>query len=116
MLTEELKGFHLVWHFIARKVRTEHGFPPDAQMLASGSALLSRLLGPEGDMSTSQLRLLDDLERVVSQLQGIRQPEDFEVGDVCLVTRASPTALAPSSTVATGPPAPVLLPPDVSDC
>ena len=56
-------------------------------MLASGSALLSRLLGPEEDMSTSQLWLLDDLERVVSQLQGIRQPEEFEVGDVCTVTR-----------------------------
>jgi hypothetical protein len=65
-LTEELKGFHLVWHFISRKVRTEYGHLPDAQMLASGSALLSRLLGPEEDMSTSQLQLLDDLERVVA--------------------------------------------------
>ena len=57
-------------------------------MLASGSALLSRLLGPEEDMSTSQLRLLDDLERVVSQLQGLREPEEFEVGDVCTVQGA----------------------------
>ena len=56
-------------------------------MLDSGSALLSRLLGPEEDMSTSQLQLLDDLERVVVQLQGIRQPEELEIGDVCLVTQ-----------------------------
>ena len=63
VLTEELKGFHLVWHFISRKVRTEYGHLPDALMLASGSALLSRLLGPEEDMPTSQLRPLHDLER-----------------------------------------------------
>ena len=73
VMTEELKGFHLLWHFISRKVRIEYGHLPDAQMLASGSALLSRLLGPEEDMSTSQLQLLDDLERVVGQLQGIRR-------------------------------------------
>ena len=79
--TEDVEGMALLWTYIARRTRTDSGHVPDSKSLTGDSVGIRQLLGPEADMSTAQLGLLDRLERILGVIEGIDDPDDLQPGD-----------------------------------
>ena len=79
--TEDVEGMPAVWTYIARRTRTESGHVPDSKSMAGDSVGIRQLLGPEADMSTAQLGLLDRLEQILGVIEGIDDPDDLQPGD-----------------------------------
>ena len=76
--TEDVEGMPALWVYIARRTRTESGHVPDSKSMTGDSAGIRQLLGPEADMSTSQLGMLGSLERAVAALEGIDDPDELQ--------------------------------------
>lgn len=85
--TEDVEGMPLLWTYIARRTRTESGHVPDSKSMTGDSVGIRQLLGPEADMSTAQLALLDRLERIIGAIEGIDDPDDLQPGDWLDVVR-----------------------------
>ena len=114
--TEDVEGMLALWSLIARRIRTVSGHVPDSKSVSGDSVGIRQLLGPEADMSTAQLGLLDRLERILGVIEGIDDPDELQPGDWLLETgwtsfgvesksRLRDTGLQPLSTRRGRPPA-----------